>query len=124
MRVKNGDIVEFIAISWDEPQWEFDYPTVVLKPSIAYSPSGKPTELMIENMAIDLACGVDRTDQDVSEEFNWRGWKISNLKKVASDRLNGKDTWKTKIREVVKQRIKFIEEDGQLEFEVLETITA
>jgi hypothetical protein len=123
MKVKNGDIIEFLAISWDE-QWEFDHPTVVLQPAIDYSPNGASCESMIEDMAIDFCCNEDVTDEDISEEFKWRGWKLSTLKKVAKERLEGKPTWKTKIREVVKQKIQFYEKDGELEFKVIETIEA
>ena len=121
--VRAGDIIEFLAISWDEPQWEFDYPTVVLFPAIRYSPNGEHPELMIENLAIDCVCGAVK-NHDYSEEFTWRRWKISTLKKVARERLAGKDTWKSKIRSVVKQKIKFIEVKGELEFDVLETVEA
>ncbi len=127
MRVKDGDIIEFIAISWDEPQWEFDFPCVILKPVIEYSPNGDYPDYMIEEMAISLMCGDEIQDEDVSEEFTWRQWKITKLKQVAKDRLAGKDTWKTKIREVIKQKIRFYAStlaDGELEFEILETIRA
>lgn len=122
MTVKKDDVIEFLAIAWDEPQWEFDYPTVVLFPVIRYSPNGEAPEKMIQDLAIDFACGEDVTDQDNSEEFNWRGWKISTLRKVAKERMEGKDTWKTKIRSVVKQQIKFVEQGGELDFEVLKTM--
>jgi len=48
---------------------------------------------------------------------------LSTLRRVAKNRLAGKDDWKTKIREVVTQKIKFIKDsDGELAFEVVETI--
>ena len=118
MKIKNGDIITFLAISWNEP-WDFDYPCVVLEPVIKYSSSGEAPELMIENMAINLICGDDITDEEIKEEFEWRGWKLSTLRKVAKDRLSGKDTWKTKIREVVRQKVHFFEKDGNLEFEFI-----
>lgn len=123
MQVKNGDVVEFLAIAWNEPQWEFDYPCVVLSPCIEYSPNGEHPEKMIEDMAIDFTCG-EVEDEDVSNEFEWRGWKLSTLKKVCKDRLSGKDTWKTKIRLVVKQKIKFFEKDGDLQYELIDTVFA
>ncbi len=122
MKVKNGDVVEFLAIAWNEPQWEFDHPCVVLSPVVEYSPNGESPEHMIEEMAISLSCEDDIKDEDVKHEFDWRGWKLDTLRKVAKERLAGKDTWKTKIRSVVKQKIRFVENDGELEFEVLETV--
>jgi hypothetical protein len=119
MKVKNGDVVTFLAISWDEPQWDFDYPTVVLEPCISYSPNGNAPESMIEDMAISLCCGDDLEDENVSEEFDWRGWKIPTIHKAAKAALQGKDVWKTKLRELVKQDIQFFEKNGVLEFKVV-----
>jgi hypothetical protein len=124
MEVKNGDIVEFLAISWDEPAWEFDHPTVVLKPFIAYYSDGRSCEGVLEDMAINLCCNVSVIDEDVSQEFEWRGWKLSTLRKVAKERLAGKNTWKTKIREVVYQKVRFFEEAGEMESEVIQQQTA
>lgn len=120
MKANNNDIIEFLAISWNEG-WEFDYPTVLLEPIIRYSPNGDPCDSMIEDTAIDLSLGDELKNEDVSEEFEWRGWSLKNLKKVAKERINGKDTWKTKIREVLYQKIRFYETEDDMEFEILET---
>lgn len=122
MKIKAGDIVEFIAISWNQPWWEFDYPTLVLKPYLEYSPNGTSPETMIEDMAINLTF-KDVEDEDISQEFKWRHWSLPWIKRVARERLQGKDTWKTMVREVVKQKIQFYEdEDGELMFNVIESI--
>jgi len=121
-QIKAGDKVKFLAISWDEPHWEFDHPTVVLKPLIRYSPNGEGCEGLIEELAIDI-CVEDVEDEDISEEFDWRKWKLSTLNKVAKERLEGKDTWKSKIIEVVKQTLEFYEGEDGLEFSVIETVT-
>ena len=122
MEIKNNEIIEFVAISWDEHHWEFDYPTVVLKPFIAYSPNGNCPETMIEDMGINICCGDDIQNEDVSEEFEWRRWSLSRLKRVVKDRLNGKDTWKTKIREVCIQKLQFYYDDeNELQFKIIET---
>lgn len=47
MKVKNKDVVEFIALEWHEPQWEFDHPTVILSPIIQYSPNGTSAETTV-----------------------------------------------------------------------------
>lgn len=121
MKVKNGDIIEFIAIEWQEKQWEFDHPTVVLIPKISYSPNGDSCENMIESMAINFSCGDDIEDEDITEEFEWRGWKLKTMHKVVKDRLNGLDTWCTKHARILKQKIEFYEENGELEYRILET---
>lgn len=123
MKIKSGDIVTFIAISWNEPQWEFDHPTVVLQPIIKYSPNGETCEAMIQDIATDFICEEDIKDEDTYEEFYWRGWKLSTLRKVAKNRLSDKDDWKSKILEVVQQKVKFIDKNGELEYEIIETIT-
>lgn len=120
MQIKNNDIIEFLAISWDEPAWEFDHPTVVLKPFIAYFSDGRSCEQVLEDMAISLCCNVAVANEDVSHEFDWRGWKLSTLRRVAKNRLAGKDDWKTKIREVVQQSVRFFEADGEMESEIIE----
>lgn len=122
MKVKDGDTIEFLAISWNEPQWDFDYPCVVLKPIVKYSPSGEPPQYMIEQMAIALSCGDDIEDDNTKEEFEWRGWKLNTLNKVARHRFAGQNTWTTKIRSVLKQKILFFEDDGEIHFKVLENI--
>jgi hypothetical protein len=126
MIIKEGDIIEFLAISWNEPQWDFDHPSATLKPLFRYHDDGQCCKGIIEDLVIDLCCG-DTDDKDdlefFKDECEWRGWKLSTLKKVAKNRLAGKDDWKTKIREVVMQKIKFIkDEDEGLTFEVLETV--
>jgi hypothetical protein len=128
MKAQVGDIIEFLAISWDEPQWEFDHPSAVLKPLFRYHDDGGDCERIIEDLAIDLCCGEtdDKDDLDFfKDESDWRGWKLSTLRRVAKNRLAGKDDWKTKIREVVLEKIKFInDEDGEIGFEIIETVKA
>lgn len=122
MKAKEGDIVEFLAISWEQPWWDFDYPTLVLKPFLGYSPNGTCPESMIEDMAISFCCGEDISDEDINSEFEWRHWSLPWIKRVARERLQGKDTWKTMAREVVKQKVEFYNDsDGELMFRVLET---
>lgn len=124
MKIKEGDIVEIIAIDWDEPHWEFGHPCVIVSPIIRYSPNGESPEKMIEDLVIDLICEEDVESKDISREFEWRGWKLNTLKKVCRDRLAGKETWKTKIRSVVKQKILFTHNGSEFDFEILETIEA
>ncbi len=121
-KIKDGAVVEFTAISWYEPQWDFDHPTVILSPVFKYSSSGESCEGMIENMACDICCDIELKDENHTKEFDWRGWKIDRLKRVLQERFDGKDTWKTKVREVVKQKVQFYKGDEDyLEFRILET---
>ena len=122
MLVKDGDIIEFVAISWNESNWEFDHPTVILKPYVRYSPNGESCEAMIEDMCIDICCDSELEDETIDSEFKFQAWKLTTLKKVVKNRFEGKDDWKSKIREVIKQKIQFYQKDDEMFFKILETI--
>ena len=108
---------------WEVPEWEYDFPCVILKPVLRYSPNGDNPDSFIEEICIDLCCGEDLESNNIDDDLKWVGSNLKTIQKVAKERLDGKPTWKTKIREVVKQKVKFFEEeDGDLSFEVLETI--
>jgi hypothetical protein len=121
MKVKDGDIIEFIAMRWDE-NWEFDHPAVLISPIKDYSDDGRSSEQMIEDACID-ACIDGMKEYKAEEEFKFRGWNWSKLKRIANNYLAGnKNEWKTKSVFVCKQKVRFfLNEDYELESEVLET---
>lgn len=125
---KNGEVIEFICLEWHEAHWEFDHPTVVLSPLISYSPNGTPSERMIEDMCIDLSIEMDAVeprdmkDEDVSDEFKARRWNITQMKRVAKERLSGEKTWESKGARATKTKVKFYTIDGESQFDVLETV--
>jgi hypothetical protein len=128
MKIKKGDIVEFVVLEWHEPQWEFDHPTVMLLPIVQYSPSTS-AETMIEDLCIDLAIEADTIEspkeiesEDVYKEFEWRGWSLKRMITVAKNRLKGKEDWKSRYAKVIKQKVKFITEDNETSFTILKTI--
>lgn len=129
MKVKAGDEVIFLALEWVEPQWEFDHPTVVLLPVVAYSPNGEAAEKMIEDICIDLSINADILEgndevesEDVSKEFEWRGWNLKRMLMVANKRLGGDSIWSSKNATVVYQKVKFYKEEDETQFEIMETI--
>jgi hypothetical protein len=128
MRIKSGHVVEFNVLLWHEPQWEFDHPTVILAPVVAYSPNGKSAEKMIEDICIDLCVeadlenGKDIEDEDVSVEFNWRGWDVKRMNKVFANRMAGKEDWKSKSAKAYKAVVKFETIDDEICFTYLEFI--
>ncbi len=132
MKIKNGDVVEFNVLLWHEPQWDFDHPTVVLAPVVAYSPNGKSAENMIEDICIDLCVEVDLeadgekskeiTDEDVATEFTWRRWDIKRMKKVFANRMVGKEDWKSKSAVATKTIVKFEMLEGEMVFTYLQSI--
>jgi len=82
MKAKSGDIIEFLAISWDVPEWEFDHPTAILKPYTAYSPNGESCEGMIEDMAINMCCG-NVENEYIDDQLNWISTSLKTLNRVA-----------------------------------------
>lgn len=125
MKVKNKEVVTFIGLEWQEPQWEFDHPTVILFPVVKYSPNGESAEKMIEDICIDLCInadtGEDYPDEDVTKEFEWRRWNLKIMKNVAKQRLQGLDTWKTKCARVVAKTVRFYIRDGEMSFSDVKT---
>lgn len=125
MKVKDGDILEFIGISWENPEWEFDFPSAIISPITNFSPNGDDPDAFIENLCIDLCCGADLNNEDIEDELKWNGTNLKTLKKVINDKLNNKNTWKTKLRNIVKQKVLFFkdpEELGELDFKIIESI--
>lgn len=89
--------VRFLALEWRE-DWEFDHPTVLLEPVVRYSPNGVSGESIMEDAMIDLALAAGsqaRIQAGLSysekKEFDWRGWSLKNLKRVAAQSLAGKE---------------------------------
>lgn len=123
MKIKNGDIVEFLAISWDNPVWDYDFPCCTLKPVKMYSSVGSDAGSFIEDLAISLECGFEiEDDKDFEDDCECCGTSSAILKRVCNNRLKGKNDWETKVREVIRQKIKFItNEYGDFTSEILET---
>ena len=122
MKVKNGDIIEFVGVSWNNPYWEFDHPCIIVKPVLRYSDTGQEPDSMFEDLAIDLSCDSDIENEDISDELEWCGTSLKAIKRMINNRLKGKKDWSTKLRYLTVQKIKFVEDStGDLTFEVLET---
>lgn len=77
-------MIRFLACSWSM-SWEFDRPCMVLEPYIRYGFSS-PKKL-IEDLVIDMCVSLEKntllSDEDVSLEFQWRGWNLEELKHQA-----------------------------------------
>jgi len=121
MKVKNGDIIEFIGVSWNNPYWEFGNPCMTISPVLSYSEEGEP-DSMFEDIAISLCCGDDIKDENIDGDLEWCGTSIKAIKRMFNNRMKGKKDWSTKLRYLTIQKIKFIEDStGDLTFQVLET---
>ena len=121
MKIKKGDIVEFIGISWDNNFWEYDYSTTIISPVLQYSPSGICPESMIEDICIDATCNDEIKNHDIEDDLKWVGCSLNWIKRVIREKFQGKDTLKTRVREVVKQTIEFYEDEDGLNFKIINT---
>lgn len=130
LKIKLDKIYRFIAISWSEPSWQFEKPTVLLAPVIRYTTNYDGADGLIENTAIDLCLAYEDTgyieknlssfDQD---EFNWRGWTLENLKRRAREQLAGKESirknYTVKVEYIRFQQCK--DRPEEIEFEYVAT---
>lgn len=84
-----GTIYVFRGVSWSEPDWEFDAPSIVYSPVKRYSFSGD-AEADIQE-AIDEVCeskGLINAEWEPSDlkEFKWRGWSTSGFRRRKGNR--------------------------------------
>lgn len=115
MKIKEGTIITVDGLRFDA-DWEFDCPVLILRPVIKYSPNGESIDSMIEDLCIDAAIDEEIVSEDVSREFEWRGWNINYFKRVFVQALKGKNFPKRKY-EAERQKIKFYRNSqGELEF--------
>lgn len=127
MKVENGTVLEFIGISWDVPEWDFDHPCAIITPITAYSSEGIEPDSFIEEICENLMCGksLEDVNYDITEEIDWIGVKLKTLQKVCKDRLNGKDTWKSKVRYISKRKVEFFTNaSGDMDFKFIESVEA
>ena len=72
-------------------------------------------------------CGksLEDVNYDITEEIDWIGVNLKTLQKVCKDRLNGKDTWKSKVRYVSKRKVEFFTNaSGDMDFKFIESVEA
>jgi hypothetical protein len=123
MAVKDGDIIEFLFLRWDE-HWEFDFPCIMAAPVFQYSPNGDDPESWIEDIAVDLgSMGTTHDEGDDFAEAEWRNWpSAKRFKAIIKERLRGKKTWVKWDAIAHRFLVQFTwnEEDGWLDFKILE----
>lgn len=73
--------IRFLACSWCM-DWEFDRPCLVLEPFIRYG--FRSPQSLIEDLVVDICTSLEKNiqlaDEDISLEFQWRGWNLEELK--------------------------------------------
>lgn len=86
IQIKNGDAIDFIAVSWIEPCWQFDYPSALIYPVFRVYENATSTDEVIENALIDVGSqdGMLKSDADI-----WR-CNPRYIRRIASEIINGK----------------------------------
>ena len=123
MQITKSKIVEFLAIEFTNPNWEFGAPVFLLKPVLRYGTDNDITDI-VESCEMDLLMGDEIEDEDgIHEDAEWNGTSISALKRAAREILNGKPTLYTKDARVLYKKNKFYyidEDESEIEMDSLE----
>ena len=115
MKIKDGIVITVDALRWNDG-WEFDCPGLILRPVTKYFCSGESIDTMVEELCLDAAVDEEITDEDITHEFEWRGWNLNYFKKVFSQALKGKSFPKRQY-EAERHKFKFYKNvSGELEF--------
>lgn len=85
MKIKVGDLVTVDALEWIDPVWEFDNPTVVLRPVYREFETAHLDDA-IETVMLDLIADGDGED----EPKEYRRWNLRTLKRRFSEAMRGK----------------------------------
>jgi hypothetical protein len=102
---QTGDVFTLVAMSWHEKQWEFDNPSMLLFPVTKYYNDSRHPEIICDDAAIEALYGNIECE-DVSEECEFYGWNLKTLRKVARNRMAGKNhLWKSKNVTVVRMDV-------------------
>lgn len=84
--VKEGDEFDVDVVEWIDPVWEFDNPTVILRP-VYLEFETTHTEGAIESLLLDLVCGD--AVADLAQEH--RRWKVKTLRRDFAQRMAGRE---------------------------------
>lgn len=115
IEIKEGDVIDVVSLEWREPNWEFDYPSILIYPILQLHTSGTCNETVIEQFLEHLTCiNPKMKSDDLKWEEDFYGWNIKKLRRIANNRLNGKRDGIKNQFTVLKQKIKF--EQGKEEW--------
>lgn len=85
IKISPGDLMDFIAIRWTEPCWQFDFPSALIYPVFNVYENAKWPETVIEDALINVSVfkGELKSDQDI-----WR-CNPDYIRRIARGLLNG-----------------------------------
>lgn len=118
IKIEPDMILTFDVLQWSAG-WDFDHPTLILGPVIQYFVSGLDCDQAVDDACIDAcADGVLRDESEsFADECEWRGWKISTLKRRFAEALRGKE-FPVVGYEAERITIRFyLDEEGELAFD-------
>lgn len=113
----------FLALQWDEEDWEFDRPVVLLEPVVkfAFTDCENVIEDAIIEACLALETGdafIDEWDQaSLREEFAGRGYDLAQLRIIAAALLAdpGAKVGQEKSYLALEKTFTFVSEDGEVE---------
>jgi len=110
------------VLTWIEPAWEFDHPSVVLRPVVAFSPNGDAADVMIEELC--LTAGLDRklVSEPVEDGLVDRIYSLRQLKRRWAEARRGVE-FPVKGFEATRVRVRFVADPdtpGELTWEEIE----
>lgn len=85
-----GTEITIVACQWREPQWEFDFPSLLVYPFFSYESNGVHNDALVEDAGIDLVCKDIIKSVDITDWAEFYGWDINKLIGYCIDRLSGK----------------------------------
>ena len=110
IELKEGMILQCDTLRWDDG-WEFDCPSMMISPVIRCYEDGSCHENIVEDVLIDGVINEKIQDEDFDQTWNWRGYKLSTLKRRFQESLKGKFFPKANYR-AERSRIKIVKEKG------------
>lgn len=91
-----GDVFTLVAMSWHEKDWDIDFPSMLLFPVTKYYNDCRMPEEICEEVALESLYGHIEAE-DVEDDCDFYGWSVKQLRKIARNRMAGKqDYWKSK----------------------------
>lgn len=121
-KIKVGDEFEFLAIRWEDPNFNYGSPVAMVKPYCVFSSNGETPEDLIEEQLIEI---VSEKEPVIDTSRKDDDWNYKRFRTVARERLRGLETWESREAEVISMKIKFIkDEEGLFDWEMIEEETA
>lgn len=90
IKIKEGDVITFDTLRWNDG-WEFDCPSMILRPVIRCCEDGSHCEGMVEDVMMDAVCGNNiLPTEDFETQWGWRRYNLNTLRRRFREALAGK----------------------------------